>query len=163
MKGLFLALMMVSGAVYAQTTVNTLQVPPSLPAAQQRACVAVGFNADDTIQGFCTTISWGGCSGRGCQPTYHYRVYAAQWAPDTSAIASTFCATRDYHRPGLDAWTYQAGYDASNCYLAPFPGTGPVQIVTIGGIGQYAHYVSASVDGVYGLWNAFGESWVGEF
>jgi hypothetical protein len=157
MKVLFLFVLLVGSANAVE--VQQLQKPVFSPAGQQKACVAVGFNAD-TIQGFCYTVNWGGCSGRGCQPTYTYQFYVTQWNTDTTVISAVHCGQLVSHIP-YTAWTYDAGYDASTCYKAPYPGTGPAQLVYMGAYQQWASYVSTSSDGIWGLWNAFGTSWVG--
>jgi hypothetical protein len=162
LNGILLAMAMVAAPAYSYVTASQLQTPASLPKSQQHACVAVSFSADDTVHGFCYTLSWGGCSGRGCQPPSTYEFYDTKWNTDTTAASAVFCGKWVSHY-SLSQWTYAPGYDATTCYKAPFPGTGPTQIVLINGVTQYAHYVSASTDGVYGLWDAFGTSWIGEF
>jgi hypothetical protein len=150
----------------AYPTVNALQAPVLNPNGQQHACVAVGFNADDTVHGFCYTVTSGACSGRGCQPTYTFQFYDTNWSTDTTVISVVHCGQLVSHVPALTVWTYDPGYDATTCYRAPYPGTGPAQQVFtpyFGGSLQWEHYVSASIDGVWGLWNAFSTSWIGEF
>jgi hypothetical protein len=163
MKSILFPMCLAAGSALSYPTVTALQPPALSPAGQQHACVATNFNADDTVHGFCYSLNWGGCSGRGCQPTYTYQFYDTNWNTDTSVLSAVHCGQWVTHVPALSVWTYEAGYDASNCYKAPFPGTGPTQIVSINGVTQYAHYLSASADGLYGLWNAFGTSWIGEF
>ena len=163
LKRFLLAMTLMAAPVYANVTVTPIQSPTQLPKSQQHACVAVAFNSGDTVHGFCYTVSWGGCSGRGCQPTYVYQFYDTNWNEDTSVASSVHCGQWVSHEPGLSAWTYDPGYSAANCYKAPFPGSGPQEIVIVGAYEQYANLESVSTDGVYGLWNVFGTSWIGEF
>ena len=156
---ILLTSLLIGASAQATVTVNQLQKPVLTPTP---TCVAAGFVADQP-HGFCYTVKAGSCSGRGCQPTRTYQFYDTTWNSDTTVASSVHCGQWVSHYPATSIWTYDAGYSAVNCYESAYPGTGPLQIVYVAPWDQYAYYLSTSSDGVWGLWNVFGTSWIGAY
>ena len=154
MKSLVACLcVLISGTSFANT-ITPLSVPLDVPKGNQpsgRVCVATTFNADDSSNGTCTSVTAGACSGRACQPTYTSKVYVAKWDTEGNVISDGFCGTLVSHVPALHVWTYAPGFDASTCYL---PAEGSPQISVYDprfGFNLWFGYVTTSTDGTYEL------------
>ena len=146
MRGLILALTMVSGTAFAGA-LDQLPPPPALVGvgiATRLACVGVAFNADNTIYGACHTATSAPCSGKGCQPVTYTTNYIATWDTAGSPTGSTGCSIVRHHLPQADQTTYLNGHSAADCPGVVFNPTGPV--VAING----APYYYVTTDAVTG-------------
>lgn len=144
------AALCISGVANAET-LTTLARPVTAHSPFYVSCIAKTFNADDSSNGTCQSVSWGGCSGRGCQPTYTYIVYVTTWDDSGNVLANTFCGTFVSHVPALHTWTYQPGYSAANCYLPVAQGLTTVLRMGPNGYEQWYGYETTSTDGAYEL------------
>ena len=131
MKGLILALTMMSGTAFASTLFQ-LPPPPALVGvgiAGRLACVGVGFNADDSIYGACHTATSAPCSGKGCQPVTYTTNYIVTWDTAGNPTGSTGCSIVRHHLPQADQTTYLDGHSAADCPGVLFNPTGAVVVV----------------------------------
>lgn len=131
-------------------TLTPLQVPPvvNLSYPYFHAWAGTGFAADDTIVGFSQSSHASPCSGRGCVPVNYVQVYASTWSTAGVSLTAVHCGQLRIHRPQLPQWTYDPGYDATNCKI---PTLGTDTTVTVDGVSYY--YVATSADGLYELIN----------
>lgn len=137
MKGLIVALMMVSGTAFAGT-VFQLPPPPALVGigiAGRLACVGAGFNTDHTIYGACHTATSAPCSGKSCQPVTYTTNYIVTWDAAGNPTGSTGCSIVRHHLPQADQTTYLDGHSATDCPGVIFNPTGSV--VVINGVPYY--------------------------
>jgi len=160
MKTLILFMTLAASAAHA-LTLTPVQTP-TLPKSQAHACDALTFNADDTAQGFCRAVTWGGCSGRGCQPTYTYQFFDTRWNTDGSVVSSVPCGTWVTHLPALSQWTYQPKYDATTCHNFNL-NAGEQEYIPVDAYHYWFYYLTASVNGAYALYNGYGTGWIGTY
>lgn len=152
MKALFLSLALI-GSVHA-ATLTSLAVPSAVPKAYpaKASCVAVTFNADDSVNGTCASTTASASSGRGGHPTYTSLVYTASWNVDGSAIyEGIYCGKYVSNTHFISIWTYAPGFDATTCYL-PAPSTTHISLYdpTVG-FDVWFSYTTTSADGAYAL------------
>lgn len=132
-------------------TVTPLQLP-SLTYHYQESCLPIGWNADDTVSGICSTRKYGACSGRGCQPTRYTQNYITVWDINGVVQSAVLCDEVRTHIPQPAQYTYYNGF--TECPVAV---SNPNREVTYVPYGPYSwqyityYFVGISDDGVYGL------------
>lgn len=150
----FIALLLLTGATAQANVIYPLVVPADVPKGNQpsgRTCVATSFNANDTSNGTCRSVTASVCSGRACQPTYTSTVFAVMWDTQGNPLSSVFCGTFVSHQTLVHQWTYQPGFTSATCYL---PAAGSTQILVYDptlGFEHWYGYIATSADGEYEL------------
>jgi hypothetical protein len=152
-KGIFLALALISGFAHA-VTVSPLATPAAVPRGypSRTFCVATSFNANDTLNGTCASQTGSASSGRGGHPTYTNRVYTASWDVNGNALTpGIYCGTFVVNYPFVQQWTYATGFNANTCPL-PTPGATQISLYDPAyGFDVWFEYVTTSADGAYAL------------
>lgn len=153
MKTLFACCALLLSTVVNANSIYSLQVPLDLPKGNQpagRYCVGHSFNASDTVTGTCQSLVVGSC-GR-CAPPYTATVYAANWDSFGNLTSDTFCGTATVTRSGPPVWTYQPGYNSSNCFLPTPPVYQPILLYDPRcNCEHWFGYITTSSNGAYEL------------
>jgi hypothetical protein len=149
-RALVTALALSASALASAGTLIALQSPVvvNLAYPYSHTWEGAGFAADDTITGYASASRMYPCSGRGCVPVRYTYVYASTWDLAGNDLSATYCGQLRTHPPQQPQWTYEPGYDATNCQLINLV-TGTT--VNVNGVDFY--YVATSSDGLYELLN----------
>jgi hypothetical protein len=149
---LFLSLLFAS--VAQAVTITPLAVPSAVPRAYpaRAFCIATSFNANDSVNGTCSSQTASGSSGRGGHPTYTNLVYTTSWDVNGNALTGgTYCGKFVVNYPFVQVWTYAAGFGAATCYL-PSPGSTQILLYDPSyGFDVWFFNITTSTDEAYAL------------
>jgi hypothetical protein len=151
-KGLLFLMLMIAGHLAAGAeTLTSLQKPAALTGYSTGHCVGLTFGVNDSVDGYCSYYTTTGGGGRGSNYTYTYTVFAATWDNAADLTSSAQCGTAVKAGVLPIKWTYQPGYDASNCQLPPTKA--PTDVLRVGpnGYEQWYGYFTTSTDGAFEL------------